>query len=197
MDDVVANAEAVTDAILRRAALPGGVRLESIPKEDWAARCKPITERVFADRPVITREDFLDEDARTAAERIATREGDARLHHRYGFFAGDEPVGFYEGRQDLNSAYAMCGTAILPEWQRKGIYSALLPRILEAARAVGFIRVVSRHHADNNAVLVAKLKQGFVINGFVLSVSGGLLVELVYYLHESARQRHRRIIGGT
>ncbi len=124
-----------------------------------------------------------------AAERVATLEGEGLLSHRYGFWKGDELIGFYQGQQLLYAAYGMYGTALVPEWQDKGIYSALLAKVIEGARATGFIKVVSRHFPDDNVMLAAKISRGFIVNGLVLTLNNGPLVELAYYLHEPATRR--------
>ena len=74
----------------------------------------------------------------------------------------------------------MSNTGIFEEYRGKGIYSALLPKLLELFREKGFQKVSSRHNVANNAVLVPKLKAGFVITGFEIDERFGLLVVLSY-----------------
>ena len=82
----------------------------------------------------------------------------------------------------------MINTGILPPHQGKGIYSALLPLLLEGLRQEGFQIVYSRHIASNNQVLVPKFKAGFVITGFEISDAFGLLVHLSYYFNPLRRK---------
>ncbi len=188
------DAAAVFDSILPRAELPAGVRLEKL---DEGAR--PLVEafftRAFADSPSVPRDAVYDEATRARADRLIELEGERMLHHFWGFYAGDELIGAYEGRQERRAEYDMRRTALLPEWRRRGIYRAFLPRVLEAAAAAGFLRVTSRHAADNNAILIAKLSQGFVIEGISTSLRTGLQVVLVHHTSEAARAQHRRVIG--
>ena len=90
----------------------------------------------------------------------------------------------------------MTVTALLPDWQRRGVYKAFLDAILKAAREVGFLQVESAHHADNNPILIAKLSHGFVINGLKVSLRTGLMVNLVYRFSEQARAQHRVTVSG-
>jgi GNAT superfamily N-acetyltransferase len=143
----------------------------------------------FPNRRSLTREELFEADVCKNAEQIATLEGKRMLKHRYGLWVGDELIGFYQGQQLLYAAYGMYGTAIVPAWQDKGIYSALLAKVLEGARAAGFIRVVSRHFPDDNVMLAAKISRGFIVNGLVLTLNSGTLVELAYYLHEPTTRR--------
>ncbi len=69
-------------------------------------------------------------------------------------------VGWSWGYETEPDVYYMCNTAIAAEHRRKGLYSALLPHVLDACRAEGFQAVFSRHAATNNAVIIPKLKAG-------------------------------------
>jgi hypothetical protein len=57
--------------------------------------------------------------------------------------------------------------------------------ILEKASADGFKEITSKHHAGNNAVLIPKLKAGFVIQGFEINPRFGIMVNLVRYTNSS------------
>ena len=82
----------------------------------------------------------------------------------------------------------MLNTGILKEHQGKGIYSALLPVIIERVRSQGFQTIKSRHNATNNQVIIPKLKAGFVITGLELSDGFGTLVTLTYFMNEKRRE---------
>jgi GNAT superfamily N-acetyltransferase len=105
-----------------------------------------------------------------------------------GIFHREEFVGWSFGRQDGHERYNMVNTGILPEHQNKGIYTALLPRILEMVRKEGFQIAYSRHAATNNQVLIPKLKAGFIISGVELSDLFGTLVHLSYFFNPLRRK---------
>jgi GNAT superfamily N-acetyltransferase len=115
------------------------------------------------------------------------------LAHRMLWYAGDEVVGAYWGTQEPYGRYYMVNSVVRKDWQGRGLYRAFLPRVIAACAEVGFAEIYSRHVADNNAVIVPKLRAGFVIAGFDVSPRHGLLVHLRYYLRESlwALYRHR------
>jgi len=100
----------------------------------------------------------------------------------------EEVIGWSFGRQDFIETYYMTNTGILPTYQNKGIYTALLPNILEILGRQGFQVVNSRHTATNNAVIVPKLKAGFVIKSLEISDYFGTLVHLAYYFNATRRQ---------
>ena len=91
----------------------------------------------------------------------------------------------------------MSVTALAPAWRRRGVYGAFLGALLDACETAGFLEVVSRHHADNNAVLVPKLRAGFVIGGFEMSARHGLLVTLTYRFSQRARALYSRRVTGS
>ncbi|MBW2462132.1 MAG: hypothetical protein JRH11_10835 [Deltaproteobacteria bacterium] len=191
----LADIEARSDAILRATELPSMLRLAPMDDAAWDALAMPFVDRILSDHPFVEPPALFGE---VEAERAAALDGlitSARLHHRYGFWDGERLVGVYRGRQGEGGAYHMTVTALEESWQRRGVYRAFLPKVLEAAREVGFVEVVSRHHADNNPVLVAKLRQGFVITGFDANLRTGLMVCLAYRFADSARKQHRKLVA--
>ena len=105
-----------------------------------------------------------------------------------GLYHHQEFIGWSFGRQESAEKYYMVNTAILPQHQGKGIYSALLPRILGVLQSEGFQIVYSRHVATNNQVLVPKLKAGFAITGIELSDVFGVVVHLSYFFNPIRRK---------
>lgn len=85
-------------------------------------------------------------------------------------------AGWQFSRQwDSRTAY-MVNTAFLPGHRGKGLYSRLLPIILEALKAEGFDIVRSHHHATNNAVIIPKLRAGFRFQGLQVDDHGVMAV---------------------
>jgi GNAT superfamily N-acetyltransferase len=136
--------------------------------------------------------DFNVREALSAEERAASARLRERLGAPYtlnlGIYRGDELAGWSFGWQESAEKYYMTNTGIFPQHQGKGIYSALLPRILDILRGEGFQIVTSRHTATNNRVLVPKLKAGFIISGFEISDVFGLLVHLSYFFNPVRRK---------
>jgi hypothetical protein len=60
--------------------------------------------------------------------------------------------------------------------------------VLGLLRNKGFQIVTSRHTATNNAVIIPKLKAGFVIIGLELDDRFGTLVKLAYYFSAGRRK---------
>jgi Acetyltransferase (GNAT) family len=102
-------------------------------------------------------------------------------------FENETPIGWHFGFQKSELEYFMANTGILPDYQNRKIYSAFLTYIIQRAVDAGFQFITSIHHADNNAVLIPKLKAGFIIQSFgfliqsmILESNYGPMIQLVY-----------------
>lgn len=129
----------------------------------------------------------MTDDERSVSMRLRERL-DARYRLNFGVYCGQEFVGWSFGHQESAERFYMVNTAILPHHQGKGIYTALLPRILAELKGAGFQIAYSRHVATNNRVIAAKLKAGFVITGLELSDMFGMLVHLSFYFNPIRRK---------
>ena len=105
-----------------------------------------------------------------------------------GIFYGDIFVGWHIGNQFKTDTFEMTSTGILQEHRGRGLYTALIPVVLAHAKGAGFQVVSSRHNLTNNAVIVPKLKAGFIISGFEVSDRFGTLVQLSHYFNPLRRK---------
>lgn len=168
--------------------LHGEYYLHELTTDEFAPLFERYRPVVFPDSLAFRVREAFDEDERAAlralsgafSERFELRLG---IYHKRKTF-----VGWHIGVHMPPADYYMMSSAVLPEHRGKGVYSALLRYILGRARAQGFQRVYSRHIATNNAILIPKLKAGFVITGFELSDMHGVLVHLSYFFNPLRRQ---------
>ena len=110
--------------------------------------------------------------------------------YSWGIFHGGQLVGWHHAYQyDERSVY-MSDSGLLPEHRGQGVYTRLLPSLLEAFRAAGYTLIRSHHRATNNAVIIPKLRLGFFIQGLNL-YEGGVNVLLVLSFDESYRAAQR------
>ena len=63
--------------------------------------------------------------------------------------------------------------AVHPDYRRRGIYRAVIERVLETTRELGFTSVVSNHAPGNNPAIIAKLSLGFRIDRLELDALHG------------------------
>lgn len=171
-----------------------GYELRPLSDEEFAV--------VYAERELLyftfsTREDIdagmSDEQRQRVGERRRAYPKAERL--QWGVFHGDEIVGWMFAQQIDPDTLLMRNTAIDPAHRGKGLYTALLPLVVEHALACGYQRIQSTHHASNNAVIVPKLKAGFIITGLNVNEKFGLLVTLTCYLTEAGHRLANERIG--
>ena len=170
-----------------RAPLVGDYTVGRIDPKEFRPAFDELRPRVFADTLSYDPRTIWTEAETEALSRLRSRMGDV-FELVLGIYRGEDLVGWSMGWQEDAATYKMVNTGILPEHQGKGIYKAILPRTLEILKQEGFQVVVSYHNATNNAVIVPKLRAGFIISGFEVSDRFGLIVRLAYYFNETRRR---------
>jgi RimJ/RimL family protein N-acetyltransferase len=96
----------------------------------------------------------------------------------------DVLVGWCFGLQKDSDTFEMINSGIISDYRRQGLYSQCLDMMVNHVAELGFQKISSRHHPNNNAVLIPKLKKGFVITGMEMSDNFGMLVHLTYFLNQ-------------
>lgn len=168
-------------------ALVDGYSFRVLDDASFRVLFTELRPKVFGERFEADLYSVLDREEQEATNRLGARMGTPyRLN--VGVFHEGACVGWSTGWQKDAEMFQMVNTGFLAEHRGRGLYRALLPRVLGIIRAEGFQVVTSRHHPTNNAVLVPKLKAGFVITQFEVSDRFGLLVYLSYFFN--ARRRH-------
>lgn len=108
----------------------------------------------------------------------------------FGAYKNEKLVGIHIARQKEKGMLHMSLSAVLPEYRRQGIYSLFLGHVIQFAKEYGFYGISSRHNASNNAVIIPKLKAGFLIASMEICDVQGVLVHLIYHLDEARRSMH-------
>lgn len=171
----------------RERALFDGYSVRELDEPTFGPLFAALRPQVFGERFEADVRSLMDVDERRHTSQLAARMAQ-RYGLRLGVFKDGQCVGWTFGWQTNHETFQMVNTGFLPEHQGRGLYTALLPYVLGIVQAEGFQIVTGRHHATNNAVLVPKLKAGFVITQVEVSDTFGLLVHLSYFFN--ARRRH-------
>ena len=127
------------------------------------------------------------------AEEAATqqRQPDSVTHAlRIGAFRDEVLIGWTYAHAE-GSRLHMVNSGVAPASRRQRVYSQLVQLVLDHAKVHGFVSVLSRHAANNNAVVIAKLKLGFFVSGFEYSEVYGPLVRLSYLTGTLRRKLHQ------
>ncbi len=110
---------------------------------------------------------------------------------RIGAFRGDSLIGWTLARPQGEGHIHMINSGVAPTQRNQGVYSKMVQLVIEHARSHGYVDIQSRHAANNNPVIVAKLKLGFFMSGFEYSEVYGPLVRLTFLLGELRRSLHK------
>ncbi|MDC0980396.1 GNAT family N-acetyltransferase [Bdellovibrionales bacterium] len=121
-----------------------------------------------------------------------------RYDLRLALLKSEELVGWTYGWQEVfdSSSFFMGASLVLPEFQKQGLYTKLVGKVIEITKGLGFQSIWSTHIMTNNSVIIAKLKMGFCINGFESNVNYGNLVKLTYH-HSDLRKRATKFRAGA
>jgi ribosomal protein S18 acetylase RimI-like enzyme len=126
-----------------------------------------------------------------AAARPTAIGGESGAALRVGAFRQEKLVGWTYANPEGSSLLYMVNSGVAPDERNRGIYSGLVRLVIEEAKSRGYTYIWSRHAANNNAVIVAKLKLGFMVSGFEYSEVYGPLVRLTYILGDRRRQLYK------
>ncbi len=167
--------------------LPNGYDLrvvDMLPPDEYG---RLVDEILKADSGYVDVSAALPEERR--AQIAAAREGRASP---FGIRVGvwhDGALVAWSYAHALNPRQLMMATSgVAAPHRRRGLYRAMLERMLAEARAEGFEEVASCHVATNNPILIAKLSAGFFVVGTEVHAEVGLLVRLCCPLDPERRR---------
>ncbi len=148
-----------------------------------------LTEEAFSNyEPSALLAEVANAEAAARPETVsAVSEGALRI----GAFRGESLVGWTFARPEGANLLYMINSGVASAERHNGIYSELVRLVIEHAKSRGYVAVLSRHAANNNAVIVAKLKLGFFVSGFEYSEVYGPLVRLTFLVGELRRTLYR------
>lgn len=133
---------------------------------------------------------FVPSIGENAKDKIRQRdELDRRYSLRLGAFINGEFAGWHCGWSTDSETYYMSNSAVVEKFRGQGVYQRLLGCVLRECQAQGFQVITSTHHANNSAILIPKLKSGFIISGVQFHERFRFLVELRYFVDPKRRQQ--------
>jgi len=164
-----------------------GYRIEMMEADAFFELEKPLSKGMFDHTISFNARDTLHEEEQERVLKLLEN-FDKTINIFLGLFKGDEFVGWSWGWQCKADEFYMCNSAVLPAHRRKGLYTALMQEMMKEVKRLGFQVIKSRHTTVNNAVLIPKLKAGFVITGMEVSDMFGTLVNLSYFINPVRRK---------
>jgi len=141
------------------------------------------------DFSILSWKEDLSEKRKAQMESLKSRISD-KFWVRLALIYKNEMIGWCYGWQDSihHGDFYIAGSVVVPEHRRKGLYTEMLKRMISIAKDEGFSAIRSRHICTNNAVIIAKLKAGFIINGFEQDETMGTLVRMIFHNDELRRK---------
>lgn len=168
--------------------LDNNYHIREMTKEEFNPLFEKYSEIIFDREGEIFRfRMHLNEAEAQKAKELQSRMG-TPYYLRLGVFHHDDFIGWLFGFQESAETFYMCNSAILPEHRLKGLYTELMKTTLDIVVSMGFQKIYSRHSLTNNAILIPKLKAGFVMTTFEASDMFGMLVHLTYYPKDIRRK---------
>ena len=124
----------------------------------------------------------------TAVRRVSAQQVHSGAEAVAFYGQTDAAVGWFWGYMKDRETFLIDTFGLIPTVRGLGIYQAFIPVLLAYLEAVGYERVTVHTHPNNRAMLIANLKAGFSIAAMELNESSGVLIKLVYLLHEDRRR---------
>lgn len=173
--------------------LGNGFQIRELTHEELSEFTSAHFEEMFRNRLENPR--VMNSEKSNADKVTNRRKADQRYQLRLGVFKDNQVVGWHFGHATDAETYYMQNSAILKAFRGNGLYSKLLAVVLEILKGEGFQVVTSTHHPNNAAVLIPKLKQGFIITSTQFHERFRFLVELRYIYDEARRKAFHQSLG--
>ena len=143
---------------------------------------------VFEDVHSFSLQDLLSDKEQEKLKALEENMGQPYKLFLGAFDEDNELVGWTWGQQEGKSTFYMVNSAVLEGHRCKGVYSALVRECIDQLAEKGFQIIYSRHCSTNNAVIIPKLKAGFIISKMEVDDRYGVLIHLHYYTNEDRRR---------
>jgi len=169
-------------------SLPDGYYIKEMTGKEFFPMFGQHYDRIFGDDHTFFGSDYYSDDEKIKIKALGERMGNLYSLHVGVFTKAHDFVGFSFGYQETAETFYMVCSAVVEEHRRLGLYSALLNAVIAKVSDEGFQVIYSTHCATNNAVIIPKLKAGFVIAKLELSDMFGVVVNLHYYSNPLRRR---------
>jgi ribosomal protein S18 acetylase RimI-like enzyme len=160
--------------------------VESFPEPEFTA-LRDIAFADFGERSALL-SDVLAEESNKRPKVSGQNEQIPQL--KIGAFVENRLIGWSYSKGE-GSQLHMINSGVHPDLRRRGIYSRLIEATITYADSHGFTKIFSRHVPSNNAVIIPKLRVGFMVSGFEYSEVYGPLVQLTYLPSHKRRELYR------
>lgn len=173
---------------MRTIHLKQGLILKEASTEETQEIMKIHFKELFANRLSLPRETNLN----IPTERLAHFNS---FKKSFVLYKNEVPVGWHIGHAQDEMTYYMQNSAIIKSEQGQNLYGEMLKGVMEILNDEGYQVLRSLHHPNNPAVLIPKLKLGFVISGTQFSENFRGLIEMKYFFNEGMKKSFDQSVG--
>jgi GNAT superfamily N-acetyltransferase len=173
---------------MKSVALENGFYIKEMAAKEFFVLFGQHYDSIFGDDHTFFPEKYFSAHEEEGLAALRSRMGNLFMLHLGLFSPQDEFIGFSFGAQESEETFYMIASAVLPNSRKNGLYTALLKEVIRRCSEEGFQKIYGTHCATNNAVLVPKLKLGFIFSKIELSDMFGTIIHLQYYTNPLRRK---------
>lgn len=168
--------------------LKSGYYLKEMSKSEFFPLFGQHYDRIFGNDHTFFPDKYFSKEEKENSKKLAARMGDPYALYVCVFSETNECVGFSFGFQESGETFYMVCSAVIENHRGTGLYGQMLKHIIDVVSLEGFQIIYGTHCATNNAVIIPKLKAGFVIAKMEVSDMFGAIVHLHYYTNKLRRK---------
>jgi GNAT superfamily N-acetyltransferase len=168
--------------------LENGYSVREMTSKEFFPLFSKSYDSMFGDHHTFFPDSFFNPEEKKKLESLKGRMGNLFELNLGLFSAENEFVGYSFGMQETEDTFYMAASAVLPEHRGRGLYNDLVKYVIKRATEEGFQKIYGTHCATNNAVLIAKMKLGFVFSKVELSDMFGTILHLQYFTNPLRRK---------
>ena len=168
--------------------LQNGYTIKELEAKEFFPLFGKIYNLLFGEDHTFFPESYYSVEEKRKLSQLKQRMGDLYELRIALFSPENEFVGFSFGFQESEETFYMAASGLLPAHRGQGLYSQMVKYLIQKTTEVGFQKIYGTHCATNNAVLIPKLKLGFVFSKVELSDMFGTILHLQYYTNPLRRK---------
>jgi GNAT superfamily N-acetyltransferase len=168
--------------------LVNGYTIKEMNAKEFFPLFGKIYQSLFGEDHTFFPDAYYSETENEKMEQLKKRMGDLYSLNLGLYSPSNEFVGFSFGAQETEETFYMMASAVLPEHRGKGLYSEMVKIVIQKCSEAGFQKIYGTHCATNNAVLIPKLKLGFIFSKIELSDMFGTIIHLQYFTNPLRRK---------
>lgn len=168
--------------------LQNGYTIKELEAKEFFPQFGKIYNLLFGEDHTFFPESYYSVEEKRKLSQLKQRMGDLYELRIAVFSPENEFVGFTFGFQESEETFYMAASGLLPAHRGQGLYSEMVKYLIQKTTEVGFQKIYGTHCATNNAVLIPKLKLGFMFSKVELSDMFGTILHLQYYTNPLRRK---------